>query len=290
VSAADHLAAALSNVPDLSIDIIGIYRGAEDELAIVDVGQARITIPSIGPALPFPGEEVRLLRAGTIVICLGPVSRRSPIGKVVSSTATFCNVEYPPGSGVTQQMGYPKGSNPAPGDAVLIDWLSGGVVATVLTAAPTPPAPPPPHPAPPAAQQTMVFTATGSGTYDPQTGSWARTEVWSEQQGAWFYGTKIADTIPDTATIRRVEIYTPLLTGGGTATIACHTSTIKPTTAVAAVGASTTVTVGGWVRLPTGIGVFLQTNTGGIAISGGTAHLRGVDTDGQSGALKIIYQ
>jgi len=296
-TAADHIAAALAAIPTVSANIIGTFVNVEAGLAVVDVGQVRICIPNVGSVMPFPGDSVRLLRINQTTLLLGPVAQRATLGRVVSTSGpTGCLVEYPTGSGVTADMGYPKNSSPTIGDICLIDWASGGTVAAFITYSPPPPPPPPPLPPPPAEPETTVFTATDSGTFYVPSRRWSTREVWAvttgNNIGAWFYGSKIADTIPDDAPISSVQIYGPLsYNGGSAAVLQCHSHQTKPHSAVALIGETVTLNPrSGWIPLPVQIGDWLRNNIGGIAlVGGGWAKYRGLDTDGQSGALRITY-
>jgi hypothetical protein len=295
VSSADALAEILSGISDVDATLIGTFVGPSGTQAIVDVGSARVTIPALGPTFPFTNEPVRLLRVGKITLMLGPVPRW-PVGKVTATGSPRCTVEYPPGSGVTKQMGYPPNITPTVGDTVLIDWASGGSVSTKLTIAPGATAPPDPGGGS-GGQQQQVFTAVDSGTWQTANGGrWWQNDVWAvstgNNTGAWFYGSKIRDTIPDSAAINAAEIYLPIFYDTGSAPIAqVHSSTSKPGGNISGVGGTSALNPSsGWVPIPAAFLDYLKANDGGIAlVGGGFKKYRGTASDGQSGALRVTY-
>lgn len=292
LTAEDKIAEQLAQMKPWQV-LVGKFVEPSGVESVVDVGGTRLTVPSVGETFALPNEKVRLLRTQQATFLLGPAQPRSTSGIVTAGGSPRCTVEYPPGSGVTQMMGYPVGTTPDVGDLVLIDWGSGGTVSQIVTAFPdsvTVPEAPTPLPT---GKQTLTFTALDSGNY--QNGNWWTNEVWASDNnhGAWFYGSKIKDTIPDTATISKVEIYLPAYsTFGDPPNFRTHTHATRPAGAPSYTATVTALSSArsGWVSLPTSVGDFLKANTGGTGMrQGGYTKYRGTQTDAQSGALRITY-
>jgi hypothetical protein len=146
-----------------------------------------------------------------------------------------------------------------------------------------------------AATHVDPFTAVDSGSYG--SGRWWTNQVYASDSnlGAWFYGTKIADTIPSSATIQKVEIYVGQATqiSGAAPVFATHPYTSKPggsptLSPVAAVGIAP-----GWVDLGgagISIGNVLRNSGGSFGVGvdhGGYNIFPSLAQDGQSGALRI---
>lgn len=292
MSSDDKLAQRLEAIPDIDFTIMGKFVRFDGVVAVVDVGAQRVTMPNVGMYFPIPGDDVRIIRVGKQTLLWGPAVARSPIGRVSGSGSPRCTVEYPAGSGVSLLMGYPKNITPAVNDVVLIDWTSGGTIIDTITAAPVTVAPDDPSGG--AGQSgRQTFTAIDSGSFGS---SWFTNAVFdsTSNSGAWFYGSKIADTIPDGASITSMSIYLPLQSGSGFApNIRGHTSATRPGGNVAFTGGSHTLgAISGWVGIPTSLGDLLKANAFGLgfaANSGGYNIWSGVGSDGLSGALDIAW-
>lgn len=271
--------------------LVGTYVDQSAGQAIVDVAGTRITIPSVGTYLPLPGDPCRVLRTDQATFLLGPAAPRASVGRVVASGSPRITVEYPPGSGIKRLMGFPKGTTPSVNDLVIIDWASGGTVVAVVTSTPEFQITPAPVSAS-GGRQTLVFTALDSGNWN---GGWWSNEVWASDNnhGAWFYGSKIRDSIPDSAAIVSVEIYLPAYYQfGDPPNFRMHSHDGKPggapayTAPVIALSGARS----GWVGLPTSVGDFLKANVGGTGMrQGGYTKYRGTQSDAQSGALRITF-
>jgi hypothetical protein len=182
-------------------------------------------------------------------------------------------------------------------DLVLINWESGGAIVAKLPALPGVVAPELPPSAGPATYHPAPFTAVDSGTFYIPSSRWSTTDVTSvstgNNDGAWFYGSKIKDTIPDTATIVSAFIYLPLTSQQtGTPLLQLHTSPTRPGGNVAFTGSTFGLTAkSGWVQIPNTFIDALKATDGGLGFSSGGYNIwRGVATDGLSGALDITYQ
>lgn len=294
VSSADRVAEALRDVPNMAL-LMGTFVAESGVQAVVDVGVSRVTVPTLGYYFPVPGDTVRLLRLDKTLLMLGPANPRSPVGRVTATGSPRCTVECPSGSGVTKLMGYPSNITPAVNDVVLIDWTSGGTVIDKITASPTSVAPADPS-SDTGGTFTQTFTALDSGTFYVPGARWNTADVWAvttgNNRGAWFYGSKVQDTIPDAAVVSSVEIYAPVFYDGGAAPVAqVHTSASKPAGNVSLTSLTHTMSPrGGWVSLPTAFIDYMKVSGGGIAlVDGGWAKYSSVASDGASGALRVTW-
>jgi hypothetical protein len=136
----------------------------------------------------------------------------------------------------------------------------------------------------------LTFTAIDSGSRNT---SWNQSDVWASDTyiGAWFYGSKIKDTIPDTAIINQARMYLPIKKNFGSAPLlGRHTSATKPGGALTISSAAALSPRSGWVDIPTSHIDFLKANDGGLGFNhGGFNIYTAVAADGLSGALDIIY-
>lgn len=107
--------------------------------------------------------------------------------------------------------------------------------------------------------------------------------------GAWFYGSKIADTLGG-ANVSRIEIWiSAAQLFGANPNIGYHGYKTKPGS-MPTINAATPIAVrdGSWVQLPTSFGQFLASNNGGIGtLHGGYNKFRSLAQDARSGALRI---
>lgn len=292
-TSADALATALQGVPNVST-IIGVYAGNDGTSALVNVDDSRQSVPALGGVWPIVGDRVRLLRVNQSLFLLGPVQQRANLGRITVVGSPKCTVEYPPGSGVTQMMGVPKGSSPAVGDSVVIEWggEAASTVVAVISSGTDQPTPADPSGPPASSSGQQTFTAADSGSF--QNGRWWTNQVYASasNKSAFFYGSKIADTIPDGATIDSIRVFlSPTKNSGNQPRIGTHGYLSNP-------GGSPTISnlislpsASGWVGLPTSFGDLLKTGAQlGVGFDGaGYAIFRGTQQDGQAGALDISW-
>lgn len=193
------------------------------------------------------------------------------------------------------------GHLPAVNDTVWILFIDG--TATLLgptlmaglTAGPISPLAPPDPAGGAVVDRSHIFTPIDSGSY--RAGNWWSDDVYAQsgQTGAWFYGTKINDTIPDTATILSIELFIvnddPIQ---GTPNIGYHSYPTKVDGVnVNVSGAPAVPIIFGWSSLPTYYGDYLKATSGGIGIDGnsmGTTICKSSRKDGSSGALRIYWR
>lgn len=278
----------LSAVPDQD-SIVGVFVSQEGALAKVIVADVVLTVKSAAVPL-IAGDTVRLERRNGNLVLQGPVNARATTGRV-TATGALTTVEYPNGSGVTAQLRRNSAYTPALNDLVLLDWSSGGVIVGKIDSNPTPPAPELPSTGGPQ-DFDVTFTALDSGSYQSGYG-WRTNDVWSSASntGGWFYGSKIRDTIPDTAVITGAWIYLPLQEQLGGAPFGRHGSDSKPGGALGFADVTTLQSRSGWVPIPAGLIDYLKANPGGLGFGfGGKNIWRGTQKDGSSGAVRVTYR
>lgn len=288
-SSDERTAAALAAVPDQE-SLVGVFVSQSGALAQVNQGDTTV-LAKVANQYPYlPGDAVRLERRDGQLTVLGPSLPRTSLGVVAATGTPLITVEHPSGSGVTTQMPHNADYVPTVGDAVLIDWESGGVVVCKLTALPGAEVPAT-APAVQPKRNRQTFTAIDSGSF--QDGRWWTNEVWSSDNniGGWFYGSKIRDTIPDTAVIVSVRLYLPAKqVFGNPSNLGRHSSETRPGGTIAVTATAPQSDRSDWVSIPTSLIDHLKANPGGIGVDkGGYSIWRGTQTDGLSGALDITY-
>jgi hypothetical protein len=260
-----------------------IFVGYADGLVDVNTGGMTVRMPFTGQTLPPPGYAVQVeVRDGQPVVT-GTVVPLPDTGTILETGEYLATVTA---RGIDYELPYQSAYLPIVGDEVEITWTEKtGIIQGKVTAFPTPATPPLSvpvatggsfHPAP--------FTAIDSGTHR---GRWFTGDVYASasNDGAWFYGAKIADTIPDNATLTLARIYlSPRQEREGPPRLQLHTSATKP-------GGNVTF-IGTPFVLPARSGFidYLKSNGGGIGCpDGGYNIFRGVGSDGLSGALDLAW-
>lgn len=270
--------------------------------------------------MPTPGDSVRVeLREGAYVMT-GPAMPKGTRGVVTATTAVplppeqqydmegnplpmppipdplpddlaRCRVEI---DGRSYALPYITGYTPEIDDVVAVEWtLQGGLVkgrvSMVPDLAPTIPTPPPTQDYSPG-----PFTAVGSDSW--QGGSYNKGgRVWSSDsvKGVFVYGSKIADTIPDSAKINYVRLWlSPDKVDGDPANLRLHSNT-SLSGGPSWQGSSWQMappSTAGWVQIPNYFADWLKANAGGVGFDSGGYHIfKSVATDPMSGALDINY-
>jgi hypothetical protein len=151
--------------------------------------------------------------------------------------------------------------------------------------------PPPVTPTPPAGPTNfdVTFNPTDSGTYGSR---WQSTEVWASAstRGAWFYGSQMASTIPDNATIDAVNIYLSSFYDLGDPPILSLHSQQSKGGAPDVIASHTAFSGSGWASLPPSWGDALKTGGAyGIGTNHGGYHKYRPAGQGNSGALAIRW-
>lgn len=271
--------------------IPGNYRGLDGMQALVDFSGGRVPVNFATAWRPELNEAVWVMVVDGVPFLLGPTVPKPYDGTIVSVSGGFAVVDTDIGQ---VDATYEFGATLSASQQVKLIWGNGCHIVSVMSAIPTPPIVPDP-PAPPApapSTYTKTITANTSGSYQSGSGWWTN-QVWSSahNQGLWFYGAKIRDTIPDSATINSAKIYLPrpkqLLSSRP---FGRHGYGSKPSGAPTISATSTLSGTSGWVSIPTSLIDWLKVNTGGVGFDiGGYNIWPGTQSDGQSGALRITY-
>ena len=257
----------------------------------INTGESTVVVPFVGISLPPVGHPVQVEVSDGQIRVTGAARALPPTGIVtVAANGTVATIVDD--DGIAYTLPYQTSSPPVLGDEMQITWtIKGGIIQGKVTPLPTPDAPfTPPggaggafHPAP--------FTAIGSGSFGSR---WFTNDVHASASntGAWFYGTKIADTIPDNATITLARIYlNPRSTFGAAPILQAHTSPTQPGGAVSFVGGAYALPArSGWVDIPGTFIDLLKTGAYGLGMNhGGNNIFRGTGADNLSGALDIAW-
>lgn len=271
--------------------LIGTYVSNDGVRGTVDVGGGRIPADFCG-YVPHVNESVWVLFVNGTATILGPTKMRSGIGTVASAPSG--NRVAVTTDGGTETVPYASGLSLSVGQVVRLGaWNDGGFVYAVMSTTPVFQAPP----ANTGGGQTnfsQTFVARDSGSYRGGNGWWTG-EVWSSDNntGAWFYGSSIADTIPNTATITRVQLYIAArqIQYAGP-NFGAHGSAGKPGGNISfGTGTQSVGIYNGWVDLPGFIGNYLRDNAGGIGIDhGGYSIMKSIQQDASSGAVAISWR
>lgn len=292
-SAAEATARKLAEVPSISAFTARYLSANADGTVMVDFGEGPVQVYSAGFYTPLPGGWVRVLKFDSFTLMLGPVVQDPAYGRVTATGSPKLTVQYPDGS--TELLFYMSSAYPSPAvnDDVLINRASGGMIMGKVTGVPISGYLPSSAPVVGPKSFAVDFRATDSGSYDNSYDSWFQNDVWASvhANGAWFYGSSIADTIPDGATVTAVRLYAPeFYSVGGAASIGTHTLTSKSDALT--VSSAVPVNGGGWLGLPTSFGDALKTGAawGVGTIQGNFFHkYRGRASDAQSGLLHIEW-
>jgi hypothetical protein len=175
-------------------------------------------------------------------------------------------------------------------DIVFLDWASNGLIVGRIST-PVVPEPPEEPGTSTGGARTERFYADDSGAFQAGFG-WRTNDVWSSASniGAWFYGSKIRDTIPDGAAILSATINLPLQEQLGTAPFGRHGADRKPSGTLAITATSALPGRSGEVAIPTSLIDHLKSNAGGLGFAlGGRNVWRGTQRDSASGRLTVTY-
>lgn len=258
---------------------------------VVDVGDGRLAAALGSGYLPETGESVLVWFIDGIPYVMGPATPRPHIGTVASVASG--RVTMNTSAGTVGPIPY-MGSAPGVGATMRILWHGGGVAfsATSASGGDTPVNPGGGG----ATTHVDTFTAVEAGTWNTGGGdsasSYFNSEVWASNTtiGFWFYGTKIPDTIPGSATIQRVQLYiSARQIYGGAPVFTTHDNPGGPGDSLAG-GTAVGVSNFAWVDLPVAMGNALRRGGGAFGIGtrhGGYNIFKSLAADGQSGALRI---
>jgi hypothetical protein len=270
--------------------LTGEYRGLDGDRFTVDVGGGRVPAYPLADYLPAVNERVVVWLVDDVAFVAGPVAVHPVDGTVVSVSSGIVTVSTTAGN---IEATHTLGTTPTAGQYVKLLW--GGDTPHALLKSTSPAGgTAADNPTPGTAKSyDQTFGARGdSGSYGS---SWWTAQVWSSDNnlGAWFYGTRIADTIPSGATIKRVRIYLSAeQIFGSPMNIGLHNHATRPGGSPTIGSTVALAPAGGWLDLPLSFGNALRRSGGqrGIGIVHGGYHIfRSVAQDGQSGALRINY-
>lgn len=266
---------------------IGTYVTTDTVTITTDAGGGRFPAKSATPYRPQVGESVWVAFIDQVPFMLGPTTTKPGTGTVVSVASNLATISTDIGQVLAS---FNSGLTLSAGQIVKLFWNDGPHVIGVMSAPlPVPTAPNQPNPANPVSH-TDTFTALDSGSWTDASGWWSQQVLADAADlGAWFYGTKISDTL-NGASVSRIEMYVSLdVQSGASPNLAYHAYSSKPATSPVLTGAlATDVSDGAWVSLPLAFGAFLASNPGGIGVAhGGASKFRSLSEDAQSGALRI---
>lgn len=253
---------------------------------LVDIQNNRVPAVLGTNWLPEVGEVVNLWVIDDWYLIMGPAAVKPDQGTVQSVSSGLVTLLTSIGTTVVAPY---AGTTPSAGQVMKLLWHN-GPFAFLMSTSPTP-ATAPPAPTTGATTHSDVFMPIDAGSYG--SGRWWTPRVWASDSnlGAWFYGTKTADTIPATAAMQRVEIYiSPAQISGSAPNFAVHGYATNPGAAPSMATVSAVAIAGGWITLPTSIGNNLKSGGGylGVGVAhGGYNILHSLAEDGFSGALRI---
>ena len=270
--------------------VSGFYRGLDGLRVLVEFDGGLVPCSTVTAYRPALNEPVWVASVDDQLFLLGP-TRPLPADATVVSTASGIAELTTDIGGVSAT--YESGATLSAGQRVKLMW--GGDMPHVISVKSFDPdaVVPPGASGSGVKEYTKTFTATQAGSYGS---SWWQSQVWSSDNnlGAWFYGSKIPDTIPSGATIQWIEIYlSPQQIFGSPANFGLHNHTSKPGGAPTIGSLTATAPHAGWLRLPTSFGNALRRggSAKGIGIEHGGFHIfRSLSEDAQSGALRIRYR
>ncbi|QWT24935.1 hypothetical protein KPL76_06150 [Subtercola sp. PAMC28395] len=255
---------------------------------VVDSGGGPFTASVASDYLPEVNDTVIVWSFDGVHFVVGSAVMKPGQGTVVSVSGNFVTLDTVFGQVTVPFM---RGITPAVSDVWMLSWNGGGKAVIPLSTSPVPGVPPPVTDGG-AVQHVDTFTAVDAGSYGY--GSWKRGQVISSDhwQGAWFYGSKISDTLPSSAVVTKVELYLSVaqIIVNANTNIALHGYQSMPGGAPS-YGTSVSVPpISGWVTLPNSFGSALQTGGGSAGVgtnTGGWTNFSSLSQDGQSGTIRI---
>ncbi|ANJ26827.1 hypothetical protein [Agromyces aureus] len=165
----------------------------------VNLGGGVQWMPYTG-ARPWPGERVLVGYLGRKPVCHGPIYGH-PLGTVVSVASGIVTVTGDDGQ--TYRYSCAFADTLSTSNRVAMHHAARQVIHRMSAEPPGSTFTPPPEPPPVSVVQTRTFSPIDSGDWYYSGSRWYGQEptISENHAGFYFYGTQIADTIPDTATI-----------------------------------------------------------------------------------------
>lgn len=277
---------ALLNKKSAVTTFVGTFVSATSTGCVVDVGGGRVPARFGTSYLPEINESVLVIFIDGNPFLMGPALTKAGQGTVVStaSSRVTLTTDYGP---VT--VPYASTLTPTAGQVMKLSWQGGGFAHSVMSTSPTAPTAPP-APGGGATTHVDTFTAIDAGSYRS---SWWTAQVYASDTnlGAWFYGTKISDTIPATAVISSTQILISAdQISGASPNFALHAHQSKPGGAPSFTGTTAQAISPGQLELGAAFGNALKAGGGSYGVGlnhGGYSILRSLTQDGQSGAITI---
>jgi hypothetical protein len=286
---ASRITEQLAAIPTVGMKM-GTLVARSGSQVLVNLGESTVSLPVSAQQLPPSGHPVVVQTLDGRVAVTGPA--RSLPGRGVITGLGSPRVSVLAWD-VTYTLPVAGSYTPALGDEVTITWdLDGGIVTSSISAPANVVPPPVVQPAGPQQFHPAPFTASDTGSF--QSGRWTKDDVWASDSltGFWFYGSVIADTIPDEASITAAAIYlSPTQSSGSRPNLQLHSSATRPGGQPAFVGAQhQPAGTSGWQPIPLSFIDYLKSNAGGIGVNHGGYHrFRSKGQDGLSGALDITW-
>jgi hypothetical protein len=292
VSNSQLVARELARIPEVKTKLAILVERVGSRV-VVNIGLTSVTLPFVGLYLPPVGHAVQMdYRDGRWVVS-GPASPLPGEGTITTASTPRAVVTA---WGVPYTLRHASSYTPVLNDLVGITWSADeGIIDGKLSAASgvTPPATNPGG----GGLQTYhppQFTAIDSGSWNGS--RWWTNDVYASasNDGAFFYGSKIRDTIPDSASIISCGVYIPIRTINVNAPgqMRLHLNATKPGGAPTFSGSASPIpATSGWHPVPNAWIDVLKSGNGGIGFDGGGYWIiRGNGSDAQAGALDIYYQ
>lgn len=288
---ASRLTAQIASMP-----VVGVKTGTlvsrSGSQVLVNLGETNALLSVSAQQLPPAGHPVVVQTLDGQVSVSGPA--RSLPGRGIVTALGSPRVTVVAWD-VTYTLPVAGSYTPVLNDEVSITWdLDGGLVTGSISA-PSNVVPPDANPGGAGVQDfhPAPFTAVDTGSW--QSGRWTKADVWASDSltGFWWYGTGIADTIPDNASITSAAIYlSPSRTGGAAPNLQLHNTATRPGSEPAFVGSAYQPPGrSGWQPIPLSFVDYLKANGGGIGVNhGGYNIFRSRGQDGLSGALDLSWQ
>lgn len=258
--------------------------------------------------LPEIGENVWLLFVRDVVVVIGSAQSKPATGTIAAApSGGFVAVTI---NGAIVQCRYAQGLTLQAGQLVQLGRANGDPFVYAVSSASSVPLTPPPPPPPPSSggsggsssgsgstagpvKRSTTFKATDTCSFYTGRGR-ANDNVYDSSSlvGCWFYGTVIADSIGNSATINSAQIYLPALqVMYGNPRLGTHSAANRPATSPAVSNPRQIGGRQGWVDITsTGILTTLKATAGGIGTDhGGYNIYKSRAQDAMTGALKVTW-
>lgn len=272
--------------------LTGKFAGLDGARVLIDFGSGVVPLESATEYRPVINELVQILRVDGKMLMLGTSQSKPGQGTVLEVDGDFAVIDTDIGE---VRAPFPFGVVLAADDIVKLMWQDGPFVVALMSTNPPPEVPDGGSSGSGAIKTSDPFTATWSyqwsHAYNKRQSNYPRAS--DTVSGAWGYGTKINDNIPDTSTRLKTEIYLPLISAAGACFIGVHDYPNEPGAWTGIAAEVPLVNRGtGWVEIPNAFGDWLSVHNAGIAVRSGDGDTRwvGFPDDALSGAIRITYQ